>query len=666
MKVVNFGRIVRSGIGSVRLLRPMVLAPARISSTLPTPAACLVHRCLRSCTTQRTSFQAFGGDTPVQIDRKQMTSCIGHLAWLRKFARTHRKWLIRGTVAAVGVVGLRLLLPWPLKVMITPWLVEQANQAESSLGPMLDVRQAVFWGGAFLVAAVGLGVMDLMARLAFARFAIGTVRDLRAAAFEAATTNIRRDRKKNTGDLIARLVGDTARIKTGLKGFLIHVATNSVQFVGMTCVLLWIYPPLGLVFAAGGAVLVAVTIIGAMRMYQRASRYRRKEGKIAEVIREASESDSASVFFTKINRSSGEHEAALTRIQGLTTCAAHAIFGVVVLATFWIGTLAAISGSVDPANLVVLAMYGLMARTPIVQLARQGSRTGKIFACLQRVVEPLEACKDQHLGVPVVPEALSKQLALINIRAHTGREQGRRRRLSVAKLEICAGERIAIVGKPSSGKTSLLELLAGILRQKRGQILWDGCELSSEVAALLSSGPVHYVAEYSSWTRTRLRNLIGFPAEPICEHEQRTLLKACGLTSLCDALPNGLGSKLSSANVSTSQRKALAVVRALQSDASILLLDNPTAGLSRKRATKLLRAVLFAKPEATLLVSFNGGFDVELFDRVIELRSGRVIYDGRADLWYDPSTENGAMLVDNEPTVSTARRSEGRLEWTKQ
>ena len=189
---------------------------------------------------------------------------------------------------------------------------------------------------------------------------------------------------------------------------------------------------------------------------------------------------------------------------------------------------------------------------------------------------------------------------------------------------------------------------------------------SPKVAASLSSGPVRYVSEHSTWARTRLRDLLGLSAEPVCEHEQRTLLKACGLSSLCDALPDGLGSKLSSANVSTSQRKALAVVRALQSDASILLLDNPTVGLSRKQATKLLRAVLFAKPEATLLVSFNGLFDVELFDRVIELGSGRVIYDGPADLWRNEPTEHSTMLVDTEPTASTANRREERLEWTKQ
>ena len=595
-----------------------------------------------------------------------MTSWVRHLGWLRRFASDHRRWLIRGTAAAVGVVGLRLLLPWPLKVMITPWLVEPANQAGSSFGPMIDVREAVFWGSVFLVAAVGLGLVDLIARLAFARFAIGTVRDLRAAAFEAASTNLRRDRKKKTGDLVARLVGDTARIKAGLKGFLTQVATNSVQFVGLTCVLLWMYPPLGLVFAAGGAVLLAVTTIGAMQMYQRASRYRRKEGKIAEVIREASESDCPSGSFSKINRSSGQHEAALTRIQGLTTCAAHAIFGAVVLATFWIGTLAAISGRLDPANLVVLAMYGLMARTPIVQLARQGSRTGKIFACLKRVVEPLEASMVHPPDVPVVPESLNKQLTLINIKARTGRRHGRRRRLNVPKLEICAGERIAVVGGPSSGKTSLLELLAGLLRQKRGQIVWDGGKLSPKVAALLSSGPVHYVSEYSSWTRIRLRNLLGLSAEPVCEHEQRALLKACGLTSLCGRSPAGLGSKLGSANVSTSQRKALAVVRALQSDASILLLDNPTVGLSRKQTTKLFRAVLFAKPEATLLVSFNGSFNVELFDRVIELRAGRVIYDGSANLWHNEQTEPGTMQVETEPSMSTASGREWRLEWTKQ
>mgnify|MGYP002405631990 CR=1 FL=1 len=151
----------------------------------------------------------------------------------------------------------------------------------------------------------------------------------------------------------------------------------------------------------------------------------------------------------------------------------------------------------------------------------------------------------------------------------------------------------------------------------------------------------------ASWARTRLRDLLGLSAEPAYEREQRALLKACGLTSLFDALPNGLDSKLSSSSVSTSQRKALSVVRALQTDASVLLLDNPTADLSRKHATRLLRAVLFAKPEATLLVTFNRPFNVDLFDRVIELRSGRVIYDGRADLWRNESYQPDKMPVES-------------------
>ena len=51
---------------------------------------------------------------------------------------------------------------------------------------------------------------------------------------------------------------------------------------------------------------------------------------------------------------------------------------------------------------------------------------------------------------------------------------------------------------------------------------------------------------------------------------------------------------------------------------------------------------------------------------MIELDSGRVIYEGRADLWHNEPTEHGTMLVDTEPTESAANRREERLEWTKQ
>ena len=586
-----------------------------------------------------------------------------HLAWIARFGRPHIRWLIQGIAAAVAVVAFRLFLPWPLKNLIDPWIVEQSVSTQSTLASEIDIQYILLWGTAFLAVAVGLGFADLVERLAFARFSIGTVRDLRAAAFEATFASTDTTGKKKTGDLIARLVGDTARIKAGLKGFLVHVATNSVQFLGMVCILLWIYPPIGYVFAAGGLLLLAITTLGAMQIYKRASRYRRKEGKIAQVIHRASRRKLQNKSFAKINHSSGKHEAAITKIQGRTTWAAHAIFGAIVLGSFWIGTLAAVSGDLDPANLIVLAMYGLMARTPIVQLARQGSRTGKILASVNRIVPLLETAASND-NSSTTSRALFDRIELHDIKVKAERKQGNNRRLYISQLEIVSGERIAVIGGSASGKTTLLELLAGLTQPQHGQIVWDDLELDQLAAEQLTSGPVHFVAQAPRWPNIKLCDFLGLPNQDTETIDNaKALLESCGLDELLQSLPYGLDSKLSSFKVSASERKALAVVRAINSDASLILLDEPTSSLGKSKAARLLRAVFSGQPHSTILVSFSRLKDVSLFDRVIELQSGEVVYDGHAEQWRSsdsPTREIADALEDKQ----SAKRLEG-LQWSK-
>ncbi len=263
-------------------------------------------------------------------------------------------------------------------------------------------------GGAFLFLAVTLGLADLAARVAFARFAIGVVRDLRSAVFAATNNRGRNVPVAGTGDLIARLVGDTARIKTGIKGFLIHVATNGLLFAGVGVVFLWLYPPLGLIFSVAGILLVVMMHVAAAKIHGRAAAYRKKEGKLAEAIHQSSSHDTDEASLVMLNRSSGRHEAALTLLQGRATWGAHALFGVTVLVALWVCWRSAQAGDLDAEVLVLLALHALMLRTPMVQLVRQGCRTGKILAGLDRLVILLGnagSADDQRTALPPLPTA---------------------------------------------------------------------------------------------------------------------------------------------------------------------------------------------------------------------------------------------------------------------
>ncbi len=304
------------------------------------------------------------------------------------FARRHRAWLQRGSCAAIGVVAARLALPWPLRS-----LVDGVLGAEGTADTQALLERALPLGALLLGIFLALGLFDLLERLWFARFAIGTVRDLRATAYRAALRVHQRGVKSSTGDLVARLVGDAARIKAGMQGFLVHVATNSLILVGVTCVLFWIDSALGMILTAAGVALTCITLLGASELFDRSVRSRSKEGRLAEQILRDFRRSSSIRTFKQLNRSSSRHEAAQTRTQGLTTWGAHAVVGVATLAALWSGAHSYSAGDLSAGDLVVVATYLLMLSSPAVRLARQGSRTGKILGPTYRLLQVLDAAE---------------------------------------------------------------------------------------------------------------------------------------------------------------------------------------------------------------------------------------------------------------------------------
>lgn len=332
---------------------------------------------------------------------------------LARFMPRHRGWFAKGALAAMVVVAARLALPWPLRAVADRWLdVGATGVGTSEQGGLFafvpaGVDPVLAMGGAFLLIILALGLSDLIERFCFAQFSIGVVRDLRAKAFKVAV-GIRgdeaeialaqldkKDGKENgrfvrSGDMVSRLIGDTARVKNGLQGFLVHVATNGLVFLGVTVILFTLDVFLGVIFAVAGLATVAVAAWAANRMFHAALLHRTKEGKLAEQIRKALKPNRETRDFARINKSSGRYEASQTRTQGIATFAAHGIFGITVLAALWVGVNGIEAGRASPGDIVLLMMYALLMRTPVVQLARQGARTGKILGAAYRVVQVLK------------------------------------------------------------------------------------------------------------------------------------------------------------------------------------------------------------------------------------------------------------------------------------
>jgi len=435
---------------------------------------------LRTADSDVSSTEALA-DENIGLARRIGTTIRGFAV----FGRRHRGLFFKGTFAAIGVVAARLALPWPLRAV-----AEVVTDADFSMGISDEVNsrilQLLFL---FLLCVAALGLLDYLARLFFSRFAISTTRDLRQAVFGRSLGIDPANREIASGDLVSRLVGDAARVKAGMQGFLLHVATNGLLFAGVTVILWTIDPRMGLFFTLAAVMIGLIIVWGTRRIFLVSLQNRRKEGKLADKIYSSLRRPQRKSTLRRINKSSSRYEASLTRMQGRVTWIAHLIFGLAVVGSLWSGVRAVATGDVTVSNLVLFMFYVLMIGGPITRLARQGTRTGKILGPAYRLVQMLQP-KPVSDGPAAVLRlrSLKKKLVLKGLRSNPyDNTKGTETDPLWPTVVIKRGERIAVVDASGITARFLLEAIAGERDIGRGTLKWDSAVLKGNNRLALRS-----------------------------------------------------------------------------------------------------------------------------------------------------------------------------------
>ncbi|MFN8955125.1 MAG: ATP-binding cassette domain-containing protein, partial [Burkholderiales bacterium] len=239
---------------------------------------------------------------------------------------------------------------------------------------------------------------------------------------------------------------------------------------------------------------------------------------------------------------------------------------------------------------------------------------------------------DHPEGTQPLVAPLHGQYSLSNIDMQYSGTQA----LRLPKLDIRAGERIAVIGGIGSGKTSLLRLLSGMYKPQGGRILLDGMELELIAKDCLSEH-IGFVAQDGRLFAGTLReNLILGLADPGDE----ALLIAARRTGLFDAAiaphPKGLDREIFEGGQSLSggQRQLVHFTRALLRQPSIWLLDEPTASMDpplEQRVLQTLSEELQKRPDSTLILVTHKPQLLGLVQRIMVLNNQQLMFDGPRD-----------------------------------
>jgi ABC-type multidrug transport system fused ATPase/permease subunit len=209
--------------------------------------------------------------------------------------------------------------------------------------------------------------------------------------------------------------------------------------------------------------------------------------------------------------------------------------------------------------------------------------------------------------------------------------------LSGVNLDLRRGQRLAVVGRLGSGKSTLIGLAAGRLVPQTGRVLVNDAPLHSfrpadfsHMVAVVPQDPVLF----SESVRENI--VFGRPFDEELLHE---VVDAVGLTAEIAAMPKGFDQQVGQRGVTLSggQRQRLTIARALYGRPQLLLLDDLTSALDAHNEDRLWRRLARMVPDASLLVVTHRIATARAMDRIVVIDNGMIAAQGTHDELIDES-----------------------------
>ncbi|MBS2039185.1 ABC transporter ATP-binding protein [bacterium] len=204
--------------------------------------------------------------------------------------------------------------------------------------------------------------------------------------------------------------------------------------------------------------------------------------------------------------------------------------------------------------------------------------------------------------------------------------------ISECFLEIRPGERVALVGRTASGKSTLLNLWLGLLASDRSLLKLDGKPLQGERLRQFQRC-LGYVPQDNLLANQDLASNIAFCGDhPHYDLEQiKRVAKVTGIHAFVDFLPDGFRSNLGERGTALSggQRQRVSIARALYRESQILILDEATNALDAHSERELFgRLRSYLGDSRSLIVVAHRLDSVRDFDRLYLIHEGRVVDSG--------------------------------------
>ncbi|MDE6204431.1 MAG: ABC transporter ATP-binding protein/permease [Lachnospiraceae bacterium] len=194
-----------------------------------------------------------------------------------------------------------------------------------------------------------------------------------------------------------------------------------------------------------------------------------------------------------------------------------------------------------------------------------------------------------------------------------------------ADMEIPIGRSVGIVGTSGAGKTTVVDILLGLLELQSGQILADGMEVREHYRSWLKN--IGYIPQTIFMIDSTIRKNVafGYADEDIDDEKVWRALKEAQLDEFVRGLPEGLDTSIGErgSRISGGQRQRIGIARALFEDPEVLVLDEATSALDNETEAAIMDSINRLHGRKTLIIIAHRLQTIEKCDMVYRVEHGK-------------------------------------------
>lgn len=195
-----------------------------------------------------------------------------------------------------------------------------------------------------------------------------------------------------------------------------------------------------------------------------------------------------------------------------------------------------------------------------------------------------------------------------------------------ADMEIPVGCSVGVVGTSGAGKTTIIDVLLGLLNIQEGSILADGVEVREHYEEWLKN--IGYIPQTIFMIDASIRKNVAFgvPDEEIDDNKVWQALKEAQLDELVKGLPEGLDTGIGERGIRLSggQRQRIGIARALFEDPEVLVLDEATSALDNETEAAIMDSINRLHGRKTLIIIAHRLQTIEKCDMVYRVENGQI------------------------------------------